>query len=142
VIVIATWRDFSIVTINYKKEKVVVNIESLDNFNDPEELERLSHNLRDELNELDVIEKVDLITKEGEQAPKGSKSGGEVAMLGSLLVTLGGSLASNMIPSLANTLQSWVTRQDRHTLSLEIGGDNLQLTGVSDKCTTATVIIT
>ena len=116
-----------------KKEKVVVNIESLDNLNEPEELERLSHNLRDELNELDVIEKVDLITKEGEQAPKGSKSGGDVAVLGSLLVTLGGSLASNVIPSLANTLQSWITRQDRHTISLEIGGDKLQLTGVSDK---------
>jgi len=121
------------VTITNKKEKVVVNIESLDNHNDPEELERLSHNLRDELNELDVIEKADLITKEAEQAPKGSKSGGEVLNLGSLLVTLGSSLASNVIPSLANTLQSWVSRQDRHTISLEIGGDKLQLTGVSDK---------
>ena len=120
-------------TITNKKEKVVVNIESLDNHNDPEELERLSHNLRDELNELDVIEKADLITKEAEQAPKGSKSGGEVLNLGSLLVTLGSSLASNVIPSLANTLQSWVSRQDRHTISLEIGGDKLQLTGVSDK---------
>lgn len=116
-----------------EKEKVLVNIESLHDLNEPEELERLCHNLRDELNELDVIEKVDLITKEGEQAPKGSKSGGEVAVLGSLLVTLGGSVASNVIPSLANTLQSWVTRQDRHTISLEIGGDKLQLTGVSDK---------
>ena len=56
-----------------------------------------------------------------------------MAVLGSLLVTLGGSVASNVIPSLANTLQSWVTRQDRHTISLEIGGDKLQLTGVSDK---------
>jgi hypothetical protein len=51
------------VTISNKKEKVVVNIDSLDNFNEPEELERLSHNLRDELNELDVIEKVDLTHK-------------------------------------------------------------------------------
>ena len=112
-----------------KETKVLIRIESPDNLNEPEELERLSHNLRDELNELDVVEKVDLATKEGQQAPKGSKSGGEVAVLGSLLVTLGGSL----IPSLANTLQSWVTRQDRHTISLEIGGDKLQLTGVSDK---------
>ena len=56
-----------------------------------------------------------------------------MAVLGSLLVTLGGSLASNVIPSLANTLQSWVTRQDRHTISLEIGGDKVQLTGVSDE---------
>ena len=120
-------------TITNKKEKLVVNIESLDNHNDPEELERLSHNLRDELNELGVLEKVDLMTKEGEHAPKGFKSGGEVAMLGSLLVTLSGSLASNVIPSLANTLQSWITRQDRHTISLEIGGDKLQLKGISDK---------
>jgi hypothetical protein len=55
-----------------------------------------------------------------------------VAVLGSQVVTLGGSLA-NVIPSIANTLQSWVSRQDRHTISLEIGGDKLQLTGVSDK---------
>jgi len=115
-----------------KKEEVLINIESLDDNTEPEELERLSHNLRDELNELDIVEKVDLITKD-EEAPKGSKSGGEVAMLGSLLVTLGGSLTSNVIPSLSNTLQSWVTRQDRHTISLEIGGDKLQLTGLSDK---------
>jgi hypothetical protein len=116
-----------------KEEKVLVNIESSDDLDEPEEIERLRHNLRDELNELDVVEKVDLVTKDGEQAPKGSKSGAEVAMLGSLLVTLGGSLASKVIPSLANTLQSWVARQDRHTISLEIGGDKLQLTGLSDK---------
>lgn len=116
-----------------KKEKLFANIESLDDINEPEELERLCHNLREELNELDVVEKVDLVTKDGEQVPNGSKSGGDVAILGSLLVTLGGSFASNMIPSLANTLQSWINRQDRHTISLEIGGDKLQLTGLSDK---------
>jgi hypothetical protein len=116
-----------------KEGKIFIRIESPDNPTEQEELELLSHNLCDELNELDAIEKVSLITKEGEQAPEGSKSGGEVAVLGSLLVTLGGSLASNVIPSLANTLQSWVTRQDRHTISLEIGGDKLQLTSVSDK---------
>ena len=37
-----------------EKEKVLVNIESLHDLNEPEELERLCHNLRDELNELDV----------------------------------------------------------------------------------------
>jgi hypothetical protein len=116
-----------------KNEKVLVNIESLDGLDEPEELERLRHNLLDELNQLDYVEKVDLVTKDVEHAPKGSKSGIEVAMLGSLLVTLGGSLASNVIPSLANTLQSWVTRQDRHSIILEIAGDKLQLTGLSDK---------
>jgi hypothetical protein len=63
-----------------KKEKVIINIESLDNLDYPEELEQLGHNLRDELNELDAVEKVDLVTNEGEQAPRGSKSGGEVAV--------------------------------------------------------------
>jgi hypothetical protein len=82
---------------------------------------------------VDAIEKVDLVTKEGEQAPEGSKAGAEVAALGSLLVTLGASAASSIIPNLANTLQSWLTRHERRKISLEIGGDKLELACISDK---------
>jgi hypothetical protein len=85
------------------------------------------------LTEVDAIEKVDLVTKEGKKAPEGSKAGAEVAALGSLLVTLGASAASSVIPNLANTLQSWLTRHERRKISLEIGGDKLEVSGISDK---------
>jgi hypothetical protein len=100
---------------------------------DQEELERITHTLRDELTEVDAIEKVDLVTKEGEKAPEGSKAGAEVAALGSLLVTLGASAASSVIPNLGSTLQSWLTRHERRKISLEIGGDKLEVSGISDK---------
>ena len=61
---------------------------------DIEELEKNTLNLRDELYSLDSIEKIDLASKEGEKASKGIKGGPEVAELGSLLVTLGGSVGS------------------------------------------------
>jgi hypothetical protein len=122
--------------IDKKENQVFVNIESTSNKEDDddrEELERMTHNLRNELTELDAVEKVDLVRKEGEKAPEGSKVGGDVIALGSLLVTLGGTAASAVIPNLASTLQSWLTRHERRKISLEIGGDKLEVTGISDK---------
>jgi hypothetical protein len=82
-----------------KENQILINIESSkDDLYGPEELERITYNLRDDLAELDFLERIDLVTKEG-GAPKHSKSGTEVT-LGSLLVTLGGSVASNVIPNL------------------------------------------
>ena len=126
------------ITDNDKEEnQILINIESNskeeeDHDQGPEDLERITHNLRDELTEIDIIEKVDLVTKEG-KAPEGSKAGAEVIALGSLLVTLGTSAVSNAIPNLANTLQSWLTRHERRKISLEIGGDKIEVTGVSDE---------
>jgi hypothetical protein len=121
-----------------KKEEnqILINIESNskeeeDHDEDPEELERITHNLRDELTEIDTIEKVDLVSK-GE-APKGSKAGAEVIALGSLLVTLGTSAVSTAIPNLSNALQSWLTSHERRKISLEIGGDKIEVTGISDE---------
>jgi hypothetical protein len=120
-----------------KKEEnqILINIESNskeeDRDEDSEELERITHNLRDELNEIDIIEKVDLVSK-GE-APKGSKAGAEVIALGSLLVTLGTSAVSTAIPNLSNALQSWLTSHERRKISLEIGGDKIEVTGISDE---------
>ena len=117
-----------------KETKIFLNIESSskDDLDEPEELERVTHNLRDDLTELDAVEKVDLVTK-GITAPKHSKSGGEIITLGSLLITLGGSLASNFVPNLASTLQSWLTRNEKRKISLEIGGDKMEVAGISDK---------
>ena len=52
---------------------------------------------------------------------------------GSILATLVTSAGSALIPSLANTLQSWLTRHENKKISLVIGGDKLELTGISDK---------
>ena len=123
-------------TIKDKKENtLLINIESTlkEDDDDPEELERITHNLRDDLTEIDAIEKVELVKKEGDEAPEGSKAGGDIVTLGSMLITLGVSAASSIIPNLANTLQSWLTRNERHKISLEIGGDKLEVLGISDK---------
>jgi hypothetical protein len=119
------------------KEKlppILINIQSISREEDVnlEELERNTQNLRDELHELDVVEKVDLVTK-GEEAPHGSKSGGEIVAWGALLTTLATSAGSALIPSLANTLQSWLTRHEKRKIILEIGGDKLEVTGISDQ---------
>lgn len=115
------------------ENSLLINVESIQEDEDPEELERITNNLRGDLIEVDAIENVDLVTKEGELPPEGSKSGAEVAALGSLVVTLGATAASSVIPKLTNTLQSWLTRNERHKISLEIGGDKLEVTGISDK---------
>ncbi len=127
------------ITIDKKENQILINVESSskqeDDNNDPEELERITHNLRDDLTELDTIEKVDLVTKEGDEkeAPEGSKAGGDIVSLGSLLVTLAASVGSSVIPNLANALQSWLTRHERRKISLEIGGDKIEVTGISDE---------
>jgi hypothetical protein len=124
---------------NKKENQILVNIESIpkqeedDDNNDQEELERITHNLQDDLDELDEIEKVDIVRKEGEQAPEGSKAGGDIVTLGSLLLTLGTSAASTAVPNLVNALQSWLSRNDKRKISLEIGGDKMEVTGISDK---------
>lgn len=113
------------------ENQILINIgpTSKDDDTDTQELETITYSLRDDLIELEIIEKVDLVTKE--MAPQRSK-GAELAALGSLLVTLGASAATSIIPNLANTLQSWLTRNERHKISLEIGGDKLEVTGLSD----------
>jgi hypothetical protein len=113
---------------------LLINIQSTSGEEDIdlEELERTTQNLHDELNELDGIERVNFVTKE-EEAPDGSKSGAEVVALGSLLATLATSAGSAPIPSLVNTLQSWLMRHEKRKITLEIGGDKLEVTGISDK---------
>jgi hypothetical protein len=123
-----------------ENKKILINIsdsykehdDTAGYYYDSEDLERITYSLRDELSELDAIEKVELVVKEGELTPEGSKAGAEVTELGSLLVTLGASAVSTLIPNIANALQSWLTRHERHKISLEIGGDRLEVTGISD----------
>lgn len=91
-------------------------------------LEELTHRLRTELEELDV-EKVE-VAKSG-KAPEGTKSGVDIPAWGSLLVTL--ATSSGVIPSLVGTVQSWLKRDEGRSITLEIGGDKLQVTGISSE---------
>lgn len=97
-----------------------------------EEIERITYNLRDDLAELDAIEKVDLVRK-GEQPPEGSRAGGDIILLGSLLVTLGASAGTGIIPNLVNALQSWLRRNENRKITMKVGGDELEVTALSDK---------
>lgn len=92
---------------------------------DAEEAERLTRQLRRELLELDV-ESADLV-REGE-APAKAKAGDPVAW-GELLLTLAAS--GGALTALVKALQAWVTRQNQSSLSLEIDGDKLEVTGAS-----------
>jgi hypothetical protein len=92
-----------------------------------EELAELTRQLREELLELDV-ETVDLV-RTGE-APARAKAGDPVTW-GALLVALVAS--GGVLTTLINTLQSWLARHERRSVTLEIGGDKLEVTGISSE---------
>jgi hypothetical protein len=108
---------------------LILNIESSPD-DDVEKLSELTQQLREEIDELDV-EKVDLI-KSKEELPKGAKAGDVVAW-GSLLVTLAASAVSVVLPALINTLQSWLTRHGRRSMTIVMGEDKLEVTGISSE---------
>lgn len=91
---------------------------------DDEELEDLTRQLRKELLELEV-NAVDHVR--GGKAPAGAK--GDPVTLGTLLVTLAAS--GGVLTTLISTVQSWLTRQERHAVTLEIGGDKLVIASAS-----------
>ncbi len=94
---------------------------------DAEELAELTRKLRDDLLHLDV-ETVDLAS--AGEAPTGTKAVDPVTA-GTLLVTLAAS--GGVITTLINALQSWLTRHERRSLTLEMGGDKLEVTGISSE---------
>ena len=90
---------------------------------DAEDLERLTRQLWDELSELDV--QADLMTSGS--APVNTKAG-DVIEWGALLLTLAAS--GGVITALINTIQTWLTNRNQPaTVTVEIGGDKLQITG-------------
>jgi len=97
---------------------------------DAEDLERLTRQLRDELSELDVQAdlvdvQADLVT--GGSAPANTKAG-DVIEWGTLLLTLAAS--GGVITALINAIQAWLTNRNQPaTITIEIGGDKLQITG-------------
>ena len=94
---------------------------------DVEELEQITRRLREELAELEV-EAVDLV-RQGE-VPRGAKAGDPIAW-GALLVAL--TASGGVFTTLINTLQSWLTRHERRSVTLETDGDKLEVTGTSSE---------
>ncbi len=109
-----------------KTKQVILNIDAGQE-DDPEEIERFTQQLREELTELDV-EAVDLV-RAGE-TPAKAKVGDPITW-GMLLLTLAAS--GGVITTVINVLQSWLTRQERRSISLEIDGDKVEIKGISSK---------
>jgi Effector Associated Constant Component 1 len=93
---------------------------------DDEERAEIAQRLRKELLDLDV-HSVDMV-RAGE-APEGAK--GDPVTLGTLLVTLAAS--GGALTSLISTVQSWLTRHERSSVTLKLGDDTLAITGVSSE---------
>ena len=91
---------------------------------DAEAVAEATRQLRRELLELDV-DSVDV--PRSEDPPPGSR-GADVAALGALVVTIA---QSPLLGSVVDTVQSWLDRSRQGTIKLELGGDVLELTGVS-----------
>ena len=91
---------------------------------DEEELTQLMRRLRRELSDLPDVERL-----ESPKAPAPSRSKTPGIDWQALIITLAAS--GGVLTSLINTVQSWLTRHERTSVTLEIGGDKLVLTGVS-----------
>ena len=93
---------------------------------DAEEIAEATLQLRRELLDLDV----DAVEAPAAgQPPPGSRAV-DVAALGALLVRLSD---TQLLGSVVAAIGSWLARSSRHSIKLELGGDVLELTGVSSK---------
>jgi hypothetical protein len=91
---------------------------------DAEDVAEATLQLRRELLELDV-EEVE-IPRAGEPPP-GSRAV-DLAALGTLVVTVA---QSQLLASVVTAIQSWLISSHRRSIKLELGGDVLELAGVS-----------
>lgn len=91
---------------------------------DAQDIAEGARRLRRELLELDV-DAVDV--PPAASAPPGSR-GADAAALGALVVTVG---QSQLLPAVLATVRSWLTASRQRSVKLEIGGDVLELSRVS-----------
>jgi len=92
---------------------------------DPEDVERLSRQLRNELRTLDVD---DVSAVEGAAPPDGSK--GVAASLTELLVTMSG--AGGVFVTVIATIKDWLGRRSAgHKVTVTIDGDTLELSSAT-----------
>jgi hypothetical protein len=92
--------------------------------NDEEYSAKITQGLGNEILELDVED----VRWPKEDIPEGSK-GGDAVTWGQLIITLAAS--GGVFTTLITLLQAWVSRYERHALTLEIDGDKLEITGIS-----------
>jgi Effector Associated Constant Component 1 len=93
---------------------------------DQSELERLTQSLRRDLSSLDV-QSVDLVR--AGTVPSRAKAGDPVSW-GQLIVALAAS--GGLLTTLIGALQAWLTNPERRSVTVEIDGDKLSLTGSSN----------
>lgn len=91
---------------------------------DAADVAEAARKLRRELLELDV----DSVEPTRSDDPPPGSRGVEVAALGSLIVTIA---QTPLLASVVDAVQSWLARSRRGSIKLELGGDVLELTGIS-----------
>jgi hypothetical protein len=105
--------------------EVLVALEP-DRGTDPEDVERLGRQLRNELRALDVD---DVAVVDGGPPPEGAKSGA-VVPLTEWLVTL--SAGGGVFVTVIATIKDWLGRRSAgHTVKLTIDGDTLEIDGAT-----------
>lgn len=105
--------------------KVSVRIDIAVREADAEAVESATVRLRDELLGLDVDSAE--VPRVG-QPPTGAKVGAELAVLGTLLLTVPDSA---LLSAVAEVVKSWIGRASGRTARLEIDGDVLDMQGLS-----------
>jgi len=93
---------------------------------DAEEIAEATLRLRRELLDLDV----DAVEVPGAGEPPPGSKAVEVAALGALLVHLAN---PEMLASVVAAVRSWLSGSSRRSIKLKLGGDVLELTGVSSQ---------
>jgi hypothetical protein len=94
---------------------------------DVDELASATRQVRERLQHLDAVTSVDLVR--AASAGEGRKAG-DLVQWGQLIIALGG--AGGALTVLVGALQSWLSRDERRTITLEVGGDKIVLTGLSE----------
>jgi hypothetical protein len=92
---------------------------------DLEELASLTQQLRAELLDLDV-EEVEVPRTE---VTADHTKAGDVFTWGTILVSLGGAI--DLLPAVVGLVQNWLARRQQHSVTMEINGNKIELTGVS-----------
>lgn len=109
-----------------KKIQVLLNLNAGSEL-DAEEKERVTRQLREELMGLDV-EGVDFV-KSG-KAPVKAKAGDLIAW-GKLLLMLVPS--GGVLTTIISAIQSWLTRHNQRSISLEINGNKIDIKDISSE---------
>jgi hypothetical protein len=93
---------------------------------DADEVARATLQLRRELLDLDV----DAVEAPGAGEPPPGSRGVDVAALGALVVNIA---ESQLLTAVVAAVRSWLGDSSRRSIKLQLGGDALELTGVSSR---------